>query len=151
MAREPESENRTETVIYDRDGNEVLRLGQITRDYEADDDGGERTEVITEYRESADGSVWGPPFLIKDGQRGTLVACEACRWASRSIFHRQQSQMIWTPVSLARRCVSCGYYYCSIHYCTPSSDSHIRCRACNRRYWWLNHVILPIFCQRVER
>jgi hypothetical protein len=145
--RRPESENRTETVIYDRAGNEILRLGQVTRDYDADEDGGERTEVITEYRESADGTVWGPAFLIKDGQQGTVVACEACR---RELRRRGSSQMIWTPISFARRCWSCGHYFCGAHYTPSSGDNHIRCRPCNRRYWWLHHVLRPIFFEQVK-
>jgi len=141
--RQPESEDRTETVIYDPGGNEVLRLGQIRT--EGEGDGREYSETLTEYREMADGSVWGPAFLIKDGQKGTVVACEACRRESR----RGGSQMIWTPIISARRCLSCGHYFCGVH-CTLSSDNHIRCRPCNRRYWWLRHVAKPIFFEEVK-
>jgi len=143
---EPTSEERVETVIYDREGNE-LRIGFINREYEDGDN--ERTEKITEYVEGAGGHMWGPHFLMNQGAKGGLVVCEACRRRARSFFRRGRPQMIWAPVTSARRCFTCGRYFCSVHY-TLSSDNHIRCRGCNRWYLGRHHILRPIFFKRIE-
>ena len=144
---EPTSEERIETVIYDRDGNE-LRSGFVNREYE--DGENERTEKLTEYFESADGHMWGPHFLMNQGAKGGLVVCEACRRRAKSFFHRRASQMIWAPVASARRCFRCGRWYCSHDY-TLSRDNRIRCRRCNRWYFFIHHILTPLFFKEIER
>lgn len=139
--QDPVSEERIETVIHQQDGTE-LRVGFTNREYEDGDR--ETTEKITDYVESPDGHMWGPHFLMKEGQKGALVVCAECRRQSRSLLRRRTSRMVWTPVVSARRCHSCGYHFCSAHF-TVSSDNRIRCRRCNRRYFWLHHILTPLF------
>jgi DNA-directed RNA polymerase subunit RPC12/RpoP len=142
---EPTSEERVETVIRQQDGSE-LRIGFTTREYEDGDN--ERTEKITEYAETPEGHMWGPHFLMKEGQRGALVVCAECRRQARSRLHRHRSQMVWTPLASAQRCHSCGRYFCSVHY-TLSSDQRIRCRRCNRRHFLFHHMLKPLFFKEV--
>ncbi len=144
--QEPTSEERVETVIHDRDGHEI-RMGFVNREYEDGDT--ERAEKITEYVETPEGHMWGPHLLMKDGYKGALVVCAACRRQARSFFHRDRPQMVWTPVISAKRCCSCGRYFCSVHY-TLSSDHHVRCRRCNRWHFWCHHILTPIFFRRIE-
>lgn len=143
--QDPTSEERVETVIHQQDGSE-LRIGFITREYEDGDS--ERTEKITQYVESPDGHMWGPHFLLKEGQKGALVVCAECRRRARSALHRHRPQMAWTPVASAQRCSSCGYYFCSSHF-TLSSDGRIRCRRCNRRHFLLHRIMKPLFFKEV--
>jgi len=139
--QDPTSEERVTTVIRDRDGQE-MHIGFINQEFE--DGENERTERITEYIEGAGGHMWGPHFLMSQGAKGGLVICEACRRRARSFFGRRTSQMIWTPVASARRCFSCGRYFCGIDY-TLSRDNHIRCRRCNRWHFVVHHILRPLF------
>ena len=148
--RTPISEEFEGSVIYDADGNEILRQGLRTTEYEADD-GHEMLERISENMVLDDGRVWNISQMGRPGKDAVFVGqCSVCLRGRWSIFRRRRpSNVALSATSTMRRCFGCGTYVCSRHY-VLSGDNHIRCRRCNRRYFWIHRFLKPIFFEEVQ-
>jgi len=144
------SEEYVGSVVYDADGNEILRQGVRTTEYEADD-GHDGSERISQNLVLEDGRIWNISQMARPGQHAVFVSqCPVCLRGRRSIFRRRgRNSLGLSPTSSMRRCFSCGTYICSKHY-VLSADNHIRCRRCNGRYFWVHRVLKPIFFEEVK-
>ena len=139
----PTSEEFDGYVIYDVDGNEILRQGVRTTEYENDDY--DRLERISENIVLDDGRIWTISQMQRPGRNAVYVSqCPICLRRRRSMFRRPRANYpALSTTSSMRRCFRCGTYVCSRHY-VLSSDNHIRCRQCNRRYFWY-HLFTRFF------
>ena len=152
MAKEEEkekkllSEDRTDTVIYDRTGHETLRLSFIRSESE-DDDGTEFYETIAENLECGDGTVVSPGHLMRPANQGgvTLQRCNMCDREPRRNRHVNP----FSPSTKMRSCFHCRARLCEKH--THLFNNHIVCSRCKRRQFIIHRLLKPIFFRRVKR
>ena len=139
------SEDRTDTVIYDRTGREILRMGFIRSESE-DDDGTEFYETIAENLECGDGTVVSPGHLMRPANQGgvTLQRCNDCQRESR----RNRNVNPFSPSTKMRSCFHCRSRLCEKH--THLFNNHIVCSRCKRRQFILHRLLKPIFFRRVK-
>ncbi|MFH1613787.1 MAG: hypothetical protein ABIG61_01705 [Planctomycetota bacterium] len=139
------SEDRTDTVIYDRTGREILRIGFIRSESE-DDDGTEFYETVAENLECGDGTVVSPGHLMRPPSQGgvTLQRCNDCQRESR----RNRNVNPFSPSTKMRSCFHCRARLCEKH--THIFNNHIVCSRCKRRQFIIHRLLKPIFFRRVK-
>lgn len=151
MAKEEEkekkllSEDRTETVIYDKSGREVIRLG-FSRKESEDDDGTEFYKTEAENLECGNGIVIGPAHLMRPPSQGgvTLQRCNDCDHESRG----NRNANPFSPSANMRSCFHCRARLCEKH--TRIFRNHIVCTRCRRRQFVIHRLLKPIFFRRVK-
>lgn len=141
-------EERTDTVIYNRHGQEELRVGSRTRT-ETDDDDNEVEITEAENIETADGTVWNSTVAEQLGKDGMLKACDDCTARSRRLFGRRQPQSRYSLAANIRRCHKCGKNVCSRDLRISTADNRVRCCSCHR-WHVLFRVLTFIFFRRVQ-
>jgi len=141
------SEEHTMHVLYDQQGEPVLRLGEIVR--EGESNGREITETVTEYVKTPSGDILsGSSLMPRRGQSGSraCAACERRTWLS--LFRRGQPKITFAPATEMKRCYHCGANLCPKHYRSSRSDGQARCRwRCHiwhRLYTWTRDKIVYI-------
>ena len=139
------SEDRTDTVIYDKTGRETLRLSFIRSESE-DDDGTEFYETVAENLECGDGTVVSPGHLMRPPNQGgvTLQRCSVCAQESR----RNRNINPFSPSDKMRSCFHCRARLCENH--THIFNNHIVCARCRRRQFIINRLLKPIFFRRIK-
>ena len=141
----PDSEERTDTVLYNNDGEEILRFGFVKWDSQEGDT--EVTQTEAEYVEFGDGTYGSPNMMMQPGRdRLVLQTCDICLEEMRRTLSRKS--VFVSPASRIRRCWSCHRNLCTRHQFLSSTDLHIRCSRCDRRHFWgqaflaILHVLL---------
>ena len=148
MAKEEDrkliSEERTDTVIHNKTGQEELRLEFIKREYEEGDT--EYYETIAENIECSDGTVISPVHLTRPPNQGgvMLQRCSVCQRESR----RSRNANSFSPSSKMHSCFHCRARLCEKH--THIFNNHIVCARCRRRQFIIHRLLSPIFFRRVK-
>ena len=126
--REPIGEERSDAVIYNADGREMLRLGSAKRDYE--EDGAIKSEQIAENIECGDGTITSAAVLIRTP--GSLRVCDICRAQARQRRRAGRPRMVFSLAANMKVCGSCRKNLCARHAVVSRIDGQYRCRPCNR-------------------
>jgi len=139
------SEDRTDAVIYDSAGNEVLRSSSIISEYE-DDDGTEYYQTVANGFETGDGTVLNFEDISKPQSQGgiTIQRCIQCQRESR----RNRNVNPFSPSDKMRSCFHCRARLCEKH--SHIFNNHIVCSQCRRRQFIINRLLKPIFFRRVK-
>ena len=147
--RKPTSEDRTDIVIYDSHGRDVLRQS-IIRSESEDDNGVEFYKTEAENAEYGDGTVISPGDLMRATNQGgmTVKRCDICRLiAHRSLFRRNRNVNQFSPVANMRNCFHCRASLCEKH--AHVFNNHVVCRHCRRRQFIVYRLLKPLFFRRV--
>jgi hypothetical protein len=137
------SEDKTDTVIYDKFGREIIRFG-FTRTESEDDEGTEYYKTEAQSLETGDGTIIGPGHLMRPLSQGgvTLQRCSVCDHESR----RNGNANPFSPSSQMRSCFHCRARLCERH--THSFNNHIVCARCRSRQFIIHRILKPIFFRR---
>ena len=135
--------DKTDTVIYDKIGREIIRF-EFTRTESENDDGTEFYETVAENLESGDGTIISPGHLMRPPSQGgvTLQRCCVCDHESR----RNGNANPFSPSSQMRSCAHCRARLCVRHAYT--FNEHIVCARCRSRQFIIHRLLKPIFFRR---
>lgn len=156
MAKEQEdrtlsSENRADTVFYDKYGNEITRNSFTEYEYEEDD--ADLRHTTSDYVPGGDGSLT-PLRQIMQGTV-TFTICDQCAEESQRNRRRGRPPIAqFSPSQKVRRCYRCRIAICERHSYISEIDKKIRCRRCNRRHkrrhFWVERILKPLFLRRID-
>ena len=111
------SEEYRDVVIYDAQGREILRLGEIASEYEGDD-GEDFCQTDAESILGSDGTLMSFQDLMRPPNQGGVTPriCDICqRNARRAISWRNRNVNQFSPAANIRRCHRCSRNLCSRH------------------------------------
>lgn len=135
-----------ETVFYESDGSEVLRLSarQLTLHHP---DGSIEQRKINDNLVLVDGSTWNAAMLLAQPPVAVGI-CELCRRPPYMFPARAKPTHGLVRLSRAKAC-TCGTLCCPRHR-RRCADGQIRCAHCARRWSWKERV-LSLFFTSQER
>lgn len=149
--RTPISENRADTVFYDKYGNVMVRISFSDAEYEQGET--DIRETTSENVECGDGSLTS----LRQVMQGAMLfaVCDVCKEESqRSRRRRRPAVVPFSPANKVLRCVNCRAAICDRHSYSSRHDRYVRCRRCNRRHhwghFWLERVLKPLFLRRID-
>lgn len=146
--RTPDSEERVDTVIYDKRGNLSLRIGFETLEYE--EDGRDVTERTVENVETSQGTIWNSSLQMRQGpDRVMLATCDKCDEEVRRTFFRSDSKISLSCVPDMAQCQRCRAHLCPKHFHVSRYDGLPRCRRHNFWHWLYETFGKPLIWRRV--
>ncbi|MEJ2700936.1 MAG: hypothetical protein P8Z79_00690 [Sedimentisphaerales bacterium] len=150
--RRLESENRADTVYYDKHGDEIARISFNDSEYEQD--GADIRKTTSENVECGDGSLTS----LRQIMQGTMLfaVCDVCKEQSqRSWWRRRSATVPFSPADKVHRCFTCRAAICGRHSYSSKVDKHIRCRRCDFYFrlkrFLVDKIIRPLFFIKVRR
>jgi hypothetical protein len=142
------SEERTNNIIYDNEGNEAFRLSFTKRDYE-DAQGAEFFETNADSFVSSDGSLLSFGDISRPQSQGGIAIqiCSQCQLQLQRSFSKRRA-IPFSPAAKMRSCFFCRAILCSKHYYI--FQNHIVCKSCRNKQFILHRIIKSLFFRQVK-
>lgn len=142
------SEERTNNVFYDNEGNLQVQFGYTTQ--EKEEDGQDITERTMEYIETSQGTYVTPLYFMRQGsEKMMLETCDKCKEERYHVLlSRNDSKMMMSPSPSMKRCQRCRANLCERHYYISRFDNLPRCKWHNFLHTMYNCLLKSLLFQQ---